>query len=93
MQCVHNIIMYTSIICRLPQGWEKDHSKSPDWLKQLYDESHRAWLEQKVQKPSFLIHLSRLAIRAHLAEVQRLHDIHLLPLPEKLSNYVAVKYL
>ena len=84
--------MYT-LNYRLPQGWDKDHSKSPDWLKQLYEEAHKGWLEQKVQKPPFLIHLSRLAIRKHLAKVQQLHHIHLLPIPEKLVNYVAVKYL
>ncbi len=87
------LILISLCICSLPQGWEKDHSKSPDWLKQLYEESQRAWLEQKVQKPAFLIHLSRLAIRAHLARVKRLQSIHLLPLPEKLISYVAVKYL
>ena len=78
--CILNKYFFS--INRLPEGWERDHSKSPDWLRQLYNESQRAWLEQKVQKPPLLIHLSRLAIRAHLAKVQSLHKIHLLPMPE-----------
>ena len=76
-----------------PEGWNKDYSKAPLWIRNLYEEIRTAQRENKVQRPAKLVHLCRLAIRAQLANISRLHYIHLVPLPQKLRDYLEVKYL
>ena len=77
---------------RMPPTWDKDDSRSPPWLQQLYRESKRVWTENLVGKPYRLLHLARIVIRSQLADNCRLNQIDRLPLPEKLSAYLKVKY-
>lgn len=79
---------------RLPAGYEKDYKKGPDWLRSLYDECAEAWqIDLKFPRILKLTHLCRLALRRHLASLEKLHLTERLPLPPHLSNYVCVNYV
>lgn len=72
--------------------WDKDDSKSPPWLQQLYRESKTVWTEGLSKKPYRLIHLARIEIRAHLTNNRNLVNIDRLPLPDKMKAYLKVQY-
>lgn len=78
---------------RFPNGWTKDYSKGPIWIKNLYAETQQARDQNLVQRPARLIHLCRLAIRAYLAAVGKLHQVSEVPVPPNLRGYLAVRYI
>ena len=78
---------------QFPVGWNKDYSKSPRWIQQLYNETKLARQQEMVQRPSRLVHLCRLAIRAYMACVGRLHQMSHVPVPTNLKGYLEVRYL
>ncbi|KAL8603069.1 hypothetical protein ACOMHN_015634 [Nucella lapillus] len=59
----------------------------------LLDEVCAFWDKYQVSRPAKLIHLSKLAIRVHLANVHKLHGISRLPLPPRMKEYLKLNYL
>ena len=62
-------------------------------LHYLLDEMIAFWDRYEVSKPPKLVHLSKLRIRAHLADVHQLHEINKLPLPPRMKDYLKLNYL
>ena len=76
-----------------PEGWHKDVSKFPEWMKDLYEDCvvarSRQGTNEKVPK---LQHLCRMVIRDHLATVHHLQHITYLPIPSRLKDYIEIRY-
>ncbi|ELT89146.1 hypothetical protein CAPTEDRAFT_194485 [Capitella teleta] len=77
----------------LPDREQERYTKGPQWIKQLYTEGKSALGLDIMKPPLKLVHICRLAIRSHMADVSRLHQVHQLPVPPNLREYLLIKYI
>ncbi|KAK7113903.1 ankyrin-2-like [Littorina saxatilis] len=62
-------------------------------LQLLLDEVCSFWDKYQVTKPPKLVHLSKLSVRSHLADIHRLHEINRLPVPPRIKEYLKLNCL
>ena len=62
-------------------------------IQPLLTEVSAFWDKYQVTKPPKLVHLSKLRIRSHMADIHQLHEVNRLPLPPRMKEYVKLNYL
>ena len=62
-------------------------------IQPLLVEVSAFWDKYQVTKPAKLVHLSKLRIRSHLADIHQLHEVNRLPLPPRMKEYLKLNYL
>ena len=70
-----------------------DYSTGPRVVRRFLQEVQFVWKCSLIPRPSSLLHLSRMAVRAQLGRVKKLDRVHDLPLPEQLKSFVNMRSL
>ena len=76
-----------------PNMMDKLHRRFSRVIQPLLEEVSAFWDKYQVTKPPKLVHLSKLRIRSHMADIHQLHEINRLPLPPRMKEYVKLNYL